>query len=163
MNDATESRSEIQAAASGEGVCSTRPTFYDRLTPQMVRLPDQHFNGGTEKIRQPTARAKKAGPPGARTPDACFFGSCHTALRAARTKLLKQHPDLRRLQDQVREILETDPYNVSRRHPIKKLEGVSAGAGQYRLRLGRFRFRYDIFGRQVWLFFCGLRREDTYR
>ena len=41
-------------------------------------------------------------------------------------KLLKQHPDLRLLQDQVREILETDPYNVSRRHPIKKLEGVSA-------------------------------------
>jgi mRNA-degrading endonuclease RelE of RelBE toxin-antitoxin system len=35
--------------------------------------------------------------------------------------------------------------------------------GQYRLRLGRFRFRYDIEGRMVVLYYCGLRREDTYR
>jgi hypothetical protein len=36
------------------------------------------------------------------------------------------------------------------------------GQGQYRLRLGRFRFRYDIAGHEVALLYCGLRREDTY-
>ena len=46
-------------------------------------------------------------------------------------------------------------------HPIK-LARVPAGEGQYRLRSGRFRFRYDIAGREVVLLYCGLRREDTY-
>ena len=61
------------------------------------------------------------------------------------------------------EVLETDPHNVSRRHPIGKLTGVRPGDGQYRLRLGRFRFRYDIAGNVVELVRCSLRREDTYR
>lgn len=63
------------------------------------------------------------------------------------------------------EILTEDPYNISRRHPIRKLTGVVAGDGQYRLRLRRFRFRYDIDGpsRTVYLKACSLRREDTYR
>ena len=59
-------------------------------------------------------------------------------------------------------IVETDPHNVSRQHPIKKLEAVPLGDGQYRLRLGRFRFRYDVTGNVVQLISCGLRREDTY-
>ncbi|PYV40050.1 MAG: hypothetical protein DMG06_21460 [Acidobacteria bacterium] len=59
--------------------------------------------------------------------------------------------------------LQSDPYNRSRRHAIKKLEGVKPGEGQYRLRLGRWRFRYDIFGQEVVLHYCGLRREETYR
>ena len=78
-------------------------------------------------------------------------------------KVLKGHPELAALHQHVREILEADPYNTSRRHPIKKLEGVKPGEGQYRLRLGRFRFRYDILGKAVRLVYCGLRREDTYR
>ena len=61
-------------------------------------------------------------------------------------------------------ILRADPYNRTRRHPIKKLEGVPPGEGQYRLKLRRWRFRYDIWSdrQQVELNFCGLRREDTY-
>jgi mRNA-degrading endonuclease RelE of RelBE toxin-antitoxin system len=55
-----------------------------------------------------------------------------------------------------------DPYNKNRKYPIKKLQGVPAGEGQYRLRSGRFRFRYDIADREVVLLYCGLRREDTY-
>ncbi len=44
------------------------------------------------------------------------------------------------------------------------MESVSPGeGGQHRLRLGRFRFRYDIERREVILYYCGLRREDTYR
>ena len=84
------------------------------------------------------------------------------SCRRAR-KLLKKHPDLREMQESAQEILQSDPYNVSRRYHIKKLEGIQAGEGQYRLTLGRWRFRYDIFGREVWLFYCGLRREETYR
>ena len=61
-------------------------------------------------------------------------------------------------------ILETDPQNVSRRHNIVKLRSIGPGeGGQYRLALRRFRFRYDISGRDVVLYYCGLRREDTYR
>lgn len=78
-------------------------------------------------------------------------------------KLLAAHPDLRAIRDRVGEILGNDPYNRTRRYHIKKLEGVSQGEGQYRLSLGRFRFRYDIYVREVILQRCALRREDTYR
>ncbi|MBZ5625447.1 MAG: hypothetical protein LAQ69_43140 [Acidobacteriia bacterium] len=37
---------------------------------------------------------------------------------------------------------------------------MPAAEGQYRLRLDRFRFRYDIAGRVVTLVACSLRRED---
>ncbi len=60
-------------------------------------------------------------------------------------------------------VLRKDPYNRSGWHAIKKLQGVAQGEGQYRLRLGRWRFRYDISGLEVRLKWCGLRREDTYR
>lgn len=78
-------------------------------------------------------------------------------------RLAAQHPEFTRLWSEAIEILEADPHNVGRWHGIVKLKGVPAGDGQYRLRLGRFRFRYDIAGREVRLLYCGLRREDTYR
>ena len=77
--------------------------------------------------------------------------------------LLKRHPEFRPLLSQARDILTADPYNQAGVHHIKKLEGVPPGAGQHRLRLWRFRFRYDVAGHQVELVSCGLRREDTYR
>jgi hypothetical protein len=43
-----------------------------------------------------------------------------------------------------------------------KISAMPATA-QYRLRLGRWRFRYDILGNEVVLHYAGLRREDTYR
>jgi hypothetical protein len=55
------------------------------------------------------------------------------------------------LQVRAGEILSSDPHNAGRRHNIRKLEAVKAGDGQFRLTMGRWRFRYDIFGRQVWL------------
>jgi hypothetical protein len=78
-------------------------------------------------------------------------------------RLTRQHPEFDDLEDRARDMLATDPYNRARRFPIKKLESVSRGEGQYRLSLSRFRFRYDIYGREVLLQYCGLRREDTYR
>lgn len=78
------------------------------------------------------------------------------------TSLTKRHRELVDRYAEALEILRTDPYNRTRRHHIKKLEGILQGEGQYRLSLGRWRFRYDIYGREVVLHSCGLRREDTY-
>ena len=79
-------------------------------------------------------------------------------------RLNRQHSELAGVYANAVNILRSDPYNRSRQHDILKLTGISPGeGGQYRLRLGRFRFRYDIEGRQVILYYCGLRREDTYR
>jgi len=77
--------------------------------------------------------------------------------------LTRRHPEFAALFGEACAILETDPYNRNRHHQIRKLVGVLAGGGQYRLRLRRFRFRYDIAGEEVWVLWCGLRREDTYR
>jgi hypothetical protein len=77
-------------------------------------------------------------------------------------KLHKSHRDFGAAEKSAAAILSQDPYNRTRGYHIKKLEAVAAGEGQYRLSLGRWRFRYDILGRVVLLSYCGLRREDTY-
>jgi hypothetical protein len=77
-------------------------------------------------------------------------------------KLRKAHPEFEDAEKSAVSVLAADPYNRTRRHHIKKLEGVPAGDGQFRLALGRWRFRYDIIQRVVLLTYCGLRREDTY-
>ncbi len=79
-------------------------------------------------------------------------------------RLTDQHPEFPHPFAEALDILEADPYNLSRKHNIRKLQGVGPDqGGQYRLALRRFRFRYDIEGREVVLYYCGLRREDTYR
>jgi len=78
------------------------------------------------------------------------------------TKLRKSNRDFEATERSAAGILSADPYNRSRSHKIKKLEAVPRGEGQYRLSLGRWRFRYDILGQVVLLGYCGLRREDTY-
>ena len=77
--------------------------------------------------------------------------------------LSRQHRELTGHYAEVLAVLRDDPYNLSRTHPIKKLTNLKQGDGQYRIRVGRFRFRYDIYGQEVVLQYCGLRREDTYR
>ena len=77
-------------------------------------------------------------------------------------KLARAHPQILDEYDAVIAILGADPYNRTRRHPIKKLEGIRAGDGQYRIRMRRFRFIYDISERTVFLKACALRREDAY-
>jgi mRNA-degrading endonuclease RelE of RelBE toxin-antitoxin system len=77
-------------------------------------------------------------------------------------KLTSQHASLPKLFRSIIQVLKTDPYNRSRQHAIKKLTTVPAGEAQYRIRAGRFRFRYDIEGQSVYLKACSLRREDTY-
>jgi len=76
--------------------------------------------------------------------------------------LQRRYPEFVGYHRSALETLAADPYNRTRQHHIKKLEGVAPGEGQYRLSLGRWRFRYDIPGQLVLLSYCGLRREDTY-
>jgi len=76
--------------------------------------------------------------------------------------LRKRQPKFDAAQQKACEILGQDPTNRSGSHDIKKLTNVPRGEGQWRLALGRFRFRYDIYGQDVVLQYCGLRREDTY-
>jgi mRNA-degrading endonuclease RelE of RelBE toxin-antitoxin system len=47
------------------------------------------------------------------------------------------------------EILRFDPYNSIRQHDIKKLTNVLKGGGQWRIRSGNYRLRYDIFDKEV--------------
>ena len=77
-------------------------------------------------------------------------------------KLYKQHPELLELLREAIAILQSDPHNHTGQAAIKKLTGPQT-EGQWRLRIGRYRFRYDIAGQIVELKYVGLRREDTYR
>ena len=92
-----------------------------------------------------------------------FFIRASTNAERLLRKLNQKHPELADISKRAEVILRTDPYNRSRSHAIKKLENVAAGDGQYRLRIGRFRFRFDITGQVVTLHSVSLRREDTYR
>ena len=78
------------------------------------------------------------------------------------SQLQSGHPEFKERLREARAILEIDPYNQSHQYAIKKLTGGQAREGQWRLRLGRWRFRYNIEGQIVQLEYCGLRREDTY-
>ena len=78
-------------------------------------------------------------------------------------KLASKHADVTDVYAQAIAVLAADPYNRSRTHHIKKLEAIARGEGQWRLRLARWRFRYDIISREIILHYCGLRRENTYR
>ena len=78
-------------------------------------------------------------------------------------KLSRGHPNLAPRFAEALAILRTDPYNRTRAHRIKKLQDVKPEDGLYRLRLGRWRFRFNVWGHEVELTYCGLRREETYR
>ena len=77
-------------------------------------------------------------------------------------KLLKRHRDLVFAYEKILAALVADPYNLGRVYDILKLTNVELGDGQYRIRIQRWRFRYDVIGRKVLLQHCSLRREDTY-
>jgi len=66
---------------------------------------------------------------------------------------------LLRVLDRLLNVLAEDPYNKSGRHDIKKLTGLKPGGGQWRIRAGDYRLRYDIFGRDVVLYAVRHRRE----
>jgi len=96
------------------------------------------------------------------TPPAAFAVHTTSSYNRLSNKLQKSHRDFDAAERNMAAILSQDPFNRTRQHHIKKLEAVAPGDGQFRIRLGRWRFRYDIIDQVVLVSYCGLRREDTY-
>jgi len=74
-------------------------------------------------------------------------------------KILKRNPGLVPLLERLRAILREDPYNQTRQYDIKKLSDVPPGDGQWRIRAGDYRLRYDIVGNDVVLHSFRHRKE----
>jgi len=74
-------------------------------------------------------------------------------------RILKRNPHLKKYIKELREILEVDPTNNTRQHNIRKLKDVSHGKGQWRIRKGDYRLRYDIEGNEVILYSFRDRKE----
>jgi mRNA-degrading endonuclease RelE of RelBE toxin-antitoxin system len=74
-------------------------------------------------------------------------------------KLVRKNPGIRKYLELTLEILETDPQNVTRSHDIKQLKDVKPGDGQFRIRKGEWRLRYDVSGHDVVLHSFRHRRE----
>lgn len=55
--------------------------------------------------------------------------------------------------------LSADPHNHTGEQDITKLTGVAQGEGQWRIRVGDYRLRYDIVGADVVLYSFRHRRE----
>jgi hypothetical protein len=63
--------------------------------------------------------------------------------------LFKRQPKFAAVQETAVEILGRDPTNRSGSHDIKKLTDVARGEGQWRIAIGRYRFRYDLYDQDV--------------
>lgn len=72
---------------------------------------------------------------------------------------IKRNPKLVTVIERMRSILMEDPYSKAGKYDIKKLEGIKLGEGQWRIRLGDYRLRYDIFGHEVILYSFRHRKE----
>jgi hypothetical protein len=74
-----------------------------------------------------------------------------------------KHPAFPDFYDKALAIFRTDPHNRRREHDIKKLTDVPHGEGALGLRLGDWRFFFDVYGSVVVLGACDLRDDHTYR
>jgi len=74
-------------------------------------------------------------------------------------KLLKFHNPIIPIYEKAIGILEADPYNIEQKYDIKKLGGVRNGDGQFRIRIGDWRIRYDIESSEVILYSFKNRKE----
>ena len=74
-------------------------------------------------------------------------------------EIVKRNPGLIRKLEPLKTTLLHDPYNRSQRYDIKKLRDVPVGEGQWRIRAGKYRLRYDIIGGDVILYSFNHRKE----
>ena len=74
-------------------------------------------------------------------------------------RTIRRNPGLAAFLAELIGILETDPYNRTRQYDIRKLTDIKPGGGQWRIRAGDYRLRYDICGREVVLYAFRHRRE----
>lgn len=76
----------------------------------------------------------------------------------------KKNPSLVSLLRNAQAILSQDPTNSSGQYPIEKLTGVKPGEGQWRIRLGEYRMRYDVFSKANQVVLYSFRhRRDVYK
>ena len=75
-------------------------------------------------------------------------------------RLRKRFPRVHAVYERALDLLEIDPFNLENRADISKLVDVRAGEGQFRLRLGDWRLRYDVAGETVVLHSMRHRRES---
>jgi len=85
-----------------------------------------------------------------------------SAFSRSLKKLVQKQPAVLGMYETMLRALRQDPANQSLRFDIKKLSGVAPGDGQWRIRGGNFRMRYDIDRRTVILHSINDRR-DAYR
>ncbi len=74
-------------------------------------------------------------------------------------QLVKKNPDVSDMLESLITILATDPQNTSRQHNIKKLTNIAPGDGQWRIRSGVYRLRYDVQDERVTLHSINHRKE----
>jgi mRNA-degrading endonuclease RelE of RelBE toxin-antitoxin system len=74
-------------------------------------------------------------------------------------RLTRNNPNIVGVVNDMIDILENDPLNTSRRHDIKTLRNIEEGEGQWRIRSGVYRLRYDVAGRDVVLYSVNHRKE----
>jgi len=77
-------------------------------------------------------------------------------------RLVKGFRDLTGMYRGALQILSQDPHNTLKKYRIKKLTGIDKDEGQWRIRIGNYRIRYDITGKQVTLYSIN-HRKDAYR
>ncbi len=75
---------------------------------------------------------------------------------------IKKDSCLKSIVERAKNILESDPHNMSRQHDIKKLEGLKVGEGVFRLRIRDYRIRYDIIGSDI-ILYSFRHRKEAYR
>ena len=64
-------------------------------------------------------------------------------------RIRKRAPRMLEVLREAGALLAEDPYNLQGRADISKLVDVRSGDGQFRLRLGDWRLRYDVDGDEV--------------
>lgn len=76
-------------------------------------------------------------------------------------KIFKKDKKIADILETVVEVLSIDSFNQSRAHDIKKLIDIKQGEGQWRIRSGNYRFRYDIIRSKV-ILHTVRNRSDAY-
>ena len=74
-------------------------------------------------------------------------------------RLARKNLQITSMVEQMLVVLQEDPLNLSRKHNIKKLTNVDEGSGQWRIRSGVYRLRYDVIGHAVALYSINHRKE----
>jgi len=78
-------------------------------------------------------------------------------------KIVAKHREVVLMYERALEILEKDPYNLTRKNKIKKLTDIAKDTdGMWRLTNGVYRIQYDIEGKTVVLIRIS-DRKDIYR